>query len=73
MNKKETEREAFFDYFKKEQKKQIKVGKVLVYEIPQKKVYATPEAYKTEHQEEQNKHIKKSVEAAVKGLFKTLS
>lgn len=48
--------EAFFDFFKEEQEKQ------------KKKVYATTEAYKTEHQEEQNKHIKESVEAAVKSL-----
>lgn len=61
MKDKQAEREAFFDFYKQNA------------EPTEEKVYATPEAYKTEHQEEQNKHIKESVEAAVKGLLKTLS
>ena len=60
-SKKQAEREAFFDYYKQNA------------EPLQKKVYATPEAYKTEHQEEQDKHIKESVEAAVKDLEKTVN
>ena len=60
-SKKQAEREAFFDYYKQNA------------EPLQKKVYAIPEAYKTEHQEEQDKHIKESVEAAVKDLEKTVN
>ena len=56
MFEKEAERQAFFDFYKQNA------------EPTQEKVYATPEAYKAEHQEEQNKHIKESVEAAVKDL-----
>ena len=56
MNKKQAEREAFFDFYKQNA------------EPEKEKVYATPEAYKAEHQEEQNKHIKESVEGAVKNL-----
>ena len=60
MNK-QAEREAFYDYYKQNT------------EPTQEKVYATPEAYKAEHREEQNKHIKESVEAAVKNLEKTVN
>jgi hypothetical protein len=60
MNKKEAERQAFFDFYKQNA------------EPTEEKVYATPEAYKAAHQEEQNKHIKESVEAAVKDLEETV-
>ena len=55
MNK-QAEREAFFDFYQQNK------------EPEEEKVYATPEAYKAEHKEEQDKHIKESVEDAVKNL-----